>query len=174
MPTLIKSRRLVDEGDAWRILEQDEPLPESDAIILPWDRWILEWPGLAERKPDTLGILVDGDVPIQELGPQASRVAMIALSFPTLADGRCYSHARLLRSVYGYRGELRAVGDVQHDQLSYMERVGIDSFLFAGDSSEATEALAAFDAFSAHYQNDEAPRLPRFKRRVSATTPVES
>ena len=43
-------------------------------------------------------------------------------------DGRGYSTARLLRERYGYRGELRAIGDVQRDQLFYLAQCGFDAF----------------------------------------------
>ena len=52
----------------------------------------------------------------------------IALAFPKFSDGRSYSAARLLRERLGFKGELRAVGDVLADQIPLMRRCGIDSF----------------------------------------------
>ena len=54
--------------------------------------------------------------------------ALVALEFPKFTDGRAYSQARLLRERYGYRGEIRAVGDVLRDQLRFMARSGFDAF----------------------------------------------
>ena len=53
---------------------------------------------------------------------------MIALEFPKFRDGRGYSWARLLRQRLGYKGEIRAVGDVLRDQWLFMSRCGIDAF----------------------------------------------
>jgi uncharacterized protein (DUF934 family) len=58
---------------------------------------------------------------------------LIAVRFPKFGDGRGYSIARLLRERYGYRGELRAVGDVLRDQLLFMKRSGFDSFSLRED-----------------------------------------
>ena len=59
--------------------------------------------------------------------PSLDRLALIEVSFPTFRDGRGYSSARILREA-GYRGEVRAQGDVLVDQLATMRRCGFDSF----------------------------------------------
>jgi uncharacterized protein (DUF934 family) len=79
---------------------------------------------------------------------EASRVEV---SFPRFGDGRGFSIARLLRQRYGYKGELRAVGQFTRDHLPFMERVGFDAFELR-EGEEAAEALAAFDTFSTWYQ----------------------
>ena len=50
------------------------------------------------------------------------------LPFPKFADGRSMSTARLLRERHGYRGEVRASGDVLIDQMPLMRRCGFDAF----------------------------------------------
>ena len=57
-----------------------------------------------------------------------TRLQLIALVFPKFSDGRSYSAARLLRERFGYKGEMRATGDVLADQIPLMRRCGIDSF----------------------------------------------
>ena len=52
----------------------------------------------------------------------------MALAFAKFADGRAFSYARLLRDRYGFRGELRAIGDVLIDEIPLMLRCGFDSF----------------------------------------------
>ncbi len=59
--------------------------------------------------------------------PRLDGVARVEIEFPAYTDGRGYSAARLLRE-HGYRGELRAVGDVLLDQISHMVRTGFDAF----------------------------------------------
>ena len=48
--------------------------------------------------------------------------------FRRFRDGRAYSQARLLRERFGYRGELRATGQVLRDQFVFMLRAGFDAF----------------------------------------------
>src|SRR5438105_15710424 len=79
------------------------------------------------------------------------RVARVEVNFPKFGDGRGFSIARLLRERYGYRGELRAVGQVGRDHLFYLESCGFDAFLLR-DGEDAEEALAAFNDFSESYQ----------------------
>lgn len=60
--------------------------------------------------------------------PLLDQLELVEVSFPAYTDGRGYSAARILRE-HGYRGELRAVGDVLVDQVSHYRRCGFDAFL---------------------------------------------
>jgi uncharacterized protein (DUF934 family) len=91
-------------------------------------------------------------------------VSRVEVNFPNFTDGRGYSTARLLRERYGYDGELRAIGDVQRDQLFNLARCGFDAFLLRKDE-DADEALAAFDDFSETYQASAEQPQPLFRRR---------
>jgi len=93
---------------------------------------------------------------------------LVAVAFPHFTDGRGYSIARLLRERYGWRGELRAVGDIQRDQLHYLARCGCDAFLLR-DGEDVESALTAFRDFSDAYQAAVDQPLPLFRRRASAT-----
>ena len=79
----------------------------------------------------------------RDLLPVLDRLRLIEVDFPSFGDGRGYSAARILREA-GYRGELRAVGDVAVDQLAAMRRCGFDSFApdVALDLADAEAALA--------------------------------
>ena len=90
--------------------------------------------------------------------------ARVEVNFPKFGDGRGYSIARLLRERYGYGGELRAVGEVARDNLSYLESAGFDAFELR-DGEDPTEALAAFDDFSEAYQASAKRPVPLFRRR---------
>lgn len=90
---------------------------------------------------------------------------VVAVRFPKFGDGRAYSIARLLRERCGYRGELRAVGEVGRDNLYYMAQCGFDAFeLRAGE--DPYEALTAFDDFTTSYQSTTALPEPLFRRRL--------
>ena len=79
------------------------------------------------------------------------RVARVEVNFPKFGDGRGYSIARLLRTRYGYKGELRAVGQITRDHLFFMDQVGFDAFELR-EGEDAAEALASFKDFSVSYQ----------------------
>jgi len=89
----------------------------------------------------------------------------VAVHFPQFADGRGYSLGRLLRERYGWRGELRAIGDVLRDQLFYLTRCGFDAFDLREDQ-DLQAALSAFDDFSESYQTAVDQRQPLFRRRI--------
>ena len=78
--------------------------------------------------------------------PYLDRLALVEINFPSFADGRGYSAARILREA-GYTGELRAVGDVLIDQLSHMRRCGFDAFAPDKplDPEDAARALATWE-----------------------------
>jgi len=90
--------------------------------------------------------------------------ARVEVNFPSFTDGRGYSIARLLRERHGYRGELRAVGDVQRDQLFYLARCGFDAFLLR-DGQDAGESIAALTDFSEAYQASVERPQPLLRRR---------
>ena len=93
-------------------------------------------------------------------------VTRVEVNFPKFGDGRGYSIARLLRERHGYRGELRAVGQITRDLLFFLESCGFDAFeLREGENPH--EALAAFDDFSESYQASVAHPQPLFRRRLA-------
>jgi uncharacterized protein (DUF934 family) len=101
------------------------------------------------------------------LKEKIEKAARIDVNFPKFGDGRGFSIARLLRERYGYKGELRAVGQVGRDHLYYMEQCGFDAFLLR-EGEDLTDVLAAFDEFSERYQSTVAQPLPLFRRRGAA------
>ena len=78
-------------------------------------------------------------------------VTRVEINFPKFGDGRGFSIASLLRNRYGYKGELRAVGQITRDHLQFMERVGFDAFELR-EGEDPADALAAFKTFSTFYQ----------------------
>lgn len=90
-------------------------------------------------------------------------VQRINLNFPKFTDGRAYSQAFLLRRRLGFKGEIRATGDVLIDQLVQMQRTGFDSAVLREDQDLAF-AQAQFDRFNAFYQGDAVTAEPLFQR----------
>jgi uncharacterized protein (DUF934 family) len=100
-----------------------------------------------------------------EIGAEAGRFGVIALSFPSFADGRAFSQARVLRSQYGYAGEIRATGGVGRDQLLFMQRCGIDAFEVP-ERALTEDWFAALGEIDLFYQpaEDNRPWIQRQRR----------
>ena len=90
-------------------------------------------------------------------------VERIELNFPKFTDGRAFSQAYLLRRRLGFKGELRAVGDVLIDQLPQMQRSGFDSAVLRADQ-DASFAQRQVERYSAFYQGDAVSSAPLFAR----------
>jgi len=76
-----------------------------------------------------LGLLVAPGDDVAEIKADIDRFASIAIEFPAFTDGRGYSSARLLGQRFGYKGEVRAVGDILFDQMEFMARCGVTAFV---------------------------------------------
>ena len=155
MSQLIKQRLVTD--DRWTLVREASALsdlPDGVPVIVPLELWM-------ERRA---ALIARGDVGVW-LAPDVARLPVFAVDFPQFTDGRGYSHARLLRDRYGYAGELRAIGDVQRDQLYYLSQCGFDAFAIR-DDRDAEDALASLDDFSDGYQLSQ-QRTPWFRRRAA-------
>ncbi|OGA05613.1 MAG: oxidoreductase [Betaproteobacteria bacterium RIFCSPLOWO2_02_FULL_64_12] len=167
MAKLIKYRAIAT--DSWQLLEPGAegalpPLPLAGDVIVPLALWRARREALAERS-GKLGVWLDSHEDPADIAAELGRFAVVAVNFPKFGDGRGFSTARLLRERYGYRGELRAVGEVLRDQLLFMARCGFDAFLLREDQ-DAEEALSAFDDFSDGYQGWVEQPQPLFRRRL--------
>jgi uncharacterized protein (DUF934 family) len=112
--------------DSWASLANEAALPAEGRIIVSFDRLTKEWDTLA-KFPGVLGALIPNTLRIEQLAPYIAQLSLIVVSFPAFNDGRSYSLARQLR-LDGYRGELRATGNILPDQFQFMHQVGIDSY----------------------------------------------
>ena len=113
--------------DKWAFLEDDAPVPAEGAVVAPLKRWLIERETLMSRA-DPVGVAVEAGADAQAHLPDLAERPLVALAFDKFADGRSFSYARLLRERYGFRGELRAIGDVLIDEIPLMLRCGFDSF----------------------------------------------
>lgn len=146
--------RLVD--DPWALVrEAQEPLP-AGPVILPIALW--------RERGGVDGLLLQPDDEVEELVPHLTGLSLIAIDFPSFRDGRGYSQAYLLRTRLGWRGELRAVGDVLRDQLSHMRQCGFDAFAVREDKS-AEDALKGLAGVSVLYGRSVIEPRPLFRRR---------
>jgi uncharacterized protein (DUF934 family) len=171
MATLIKEQRIV--ADSWHLLERGPKgeLPEVPArgdVIVPLALWLARREELLARtETGTLGAWIDANEGPEALAADVQRFPLIAVNFPKFGDGRGYSIARLLRERYGFKGEVRAIGDVLHDHLFFMSQCGFDAFALREDQ-DPQEALSVFDTFSDGYQSSVLRPVPLFRRRLGA------
>ena len=166
MASLIKDRTVA--ADPWLRLELNAEgalprLPASGDVIVPLAAWQTNRPRLLARA-GRIGVWLEGHEDPAAIAEDLRLLGVLAVNFPKFTDGRGYSTGRLLRERYGYRGELRAIGDIFRDQLLYLSRCGFDAFLLRpGEDPQA--ALAAFGDFSEAYQASVDRPLPLFRRR---------
>ena len=116
-----------------------------------------------------LGLWLRSDQAVREIASDIPLFAVIALEFPKFTDGRPYSTARLLRERHRFQGELRAVGQVLRDQLTFMARCGFDSFALP-ENADAEAWAASFREFSHWYQvaSDDRTPVARLRARRQA------
>jgi uncharacterized protein (DUF934 family) len=165
MAKLIQGRKLAT--DSWQLLNVGVALaevPASGDVIVPLALWLEARATLAAR-PGRTAVWFDAHERPETLGEDARELPLIAVNFPKFNDGRGFSIGRLLRERYGFRGQLRAIGDVLRDQLLFLRRCGFDAFALR-DDQDADDALAAFDDFSEAYQPGLDQPIPLFRRRL--------
>ncbi len=153
---VIKNKQIIE--DDWSLWTSDGAVPQEGALLLCVD----SYRACATARTGKTGLLVRSHDAPDSLG-SLDGIELIAVEFPKFADGRGYTIARLLRERMGYRGELRAVGEVLRDQLFYMARCGFDSFALKSGKDE-NGALLAFDDFSTSYQGAADDPRPLFRR----------
>jgi uncharacterized protein (DUF934 family) len=135
-------------------------LPDDGAILVPAARF-LEDPEAVLKRAGKVGVIWPNNRDLDDLVPYLDRLAAVALVFPSFRDGRAYSQARLLRSRYRYKGEVRATGEVLVDMVQLMARTGFDAAVLRADQSlEAAERALSF--FAGHYQGDTQDNRPLF------------
>lgn len=163
---IIKNKTIVEDG--WCVLRlADDQTPDSvmvpsGSVIVPLAVWLAQRETLKARVD--LGVwLASCDRPELLNSDEVATLPVIAVDFPKFADGRGYTHAYLLRERLGFKGELRAIGDVLRDQLYYMQRVGFDAFAVRPDKN-INDALKALSDFSENYQASVDQHEPLFRR----------
>jgi uncharacterized protein (DUF934 family) len=88
---------------------------------------------------------------------QLSSAEVVELHFPAFSDGRAFSQAVQLRKRLGFKGDIRATGDVLIDQLVQMQRSGFTSAVLREDQS-AEHAATLLSHYKDFYQGDVANR----------------
>jgi uncharacterized protein (DUF934 family) len=92
--------------------------PEHTATAVP----------LADLQPGATAVRLEPGEDARALVPHLAALKRIDIAFPKFREGRGYSSARILREA-GFTGEIRAVGVLYVDQLSFLVRAGFDAVL---------------------------------------------
>ena len=166
---IIRDRAIVE--DDWMRVDDAAPLPAAGKVIVPLARWLAEKDALRGR--GSLGVAIPATLDVAELAGDLPALALVALTFAFIQpkpeggrtfDGRAYTQARALRERFGFKGEIRATGDVFRDAMYYMHRCGVNAFeVKAG--ADLQDALKAFGDFSLGYQGAADDPTPIFRRR---------
>ncbi len=125
----------------------------NKAILISVDSWLGITGEPGNSSPTKLnkctGVFVTPDDDISLLIDDLDRIPVIALIFESFTEGRGYSQAVELRTQYNYQGEIRAIG-ASIDNLSFMERCGINAFQFI-DDEDLEQALSCFENIQTVY-----------------------
>ncbi|MGB8313036.1 MAG: DUF934 domain-containing protein, partial [Aestuariivirga sp.] len=121
---LLKNNAFV--ADVWTHVGAEGDLPEGGNVCIFFSRLKNEWDSLA-RFPGQLGAVLSNTDHADDVAHFLPHLALVILPFPAFVDGRAYSIARQIRQL-GYRGELRATGNVLPDQYQFMAQVGFNTF----------------------------------------------
>ena len=164
MPTRIKLKDEVFSlaEDPFTYVGDDDDLVRGDLIIS-----LTRFQNEGERllsEGRAVGVRLEPAEEVEVLAYDLPRIAVVAVAFPKFNDGRGYTAARLLRERYGFKGEVRAVGDVLREQAGCMVRVGFDAFEPADGSTPEQWAHAAHRQRHV-YQRAADRRAPAFAER---------
>ncbi|WP_372572492.1 DUF934 domain-containing protein [Ruegeria jejuensis] len=89
------------------------------------DDWTDGYVTLDDAANDVVSLDVASDTDPDELIDRLGSAQMVRVDFPSSADGRGFTIARVLR-LKGYAGRLRAKGHVLADQYAMARRSGFD------------------------------------------------
>lgn len=154
------------QPNEWQELSDDAALPEGGSIIVSLDRWRRDEASLRASNR-AIGVRLQNTQSPLALANDIGRLSLIVLDFPKFSDGRAFSQARLLRDRLGFKGEIRATGNVLRDQYLFMTRCGIDAVELP-EGTPIEGFLEALGEFSVWYQPAADERVHAMARRRGA------
>jgi uncharacterized protein (DUF934 family) len=147
MRRILKRHEVVT--DEWRHLGEDAT--DADALIVPLAD-LRKDPALWQARSGRLGLRIAPAESVESLADLLPHLALVAVEFPNVGDGRGFSYGRLVRDRLQFKGELRAVGQgVKQDKIFLLARCGFESFELPPEEN-ADEALKALRRYDVVYQ----------------------
>lgn len=120
---------------------------------------------LLDQQTSRLGVWMTSDTDADKLAGLSEFLLtqdLIVIHVPAFTDGRGFSYAHTLRQL-GYTGEIRIAGEFGRDQIAYLLRSGIDSFVLNEHDLQSDFDIAqAFTALASSYDGQDASALPMF------------
>jgi uncharacterized protein (DUF934 family) len=159
---LVKGAQIVEDGFV-RVAD-DDAIPPGVPMIVSAKRLLAD-PAVIVAHDAPVGVIWPNDRRVAELEPWLPGLALIGLVFPNFRDGRAYTQARLLRERFGFRGELRATGQVLRDQFVFLARAGFDAFEVK-KAEDARVFASVMGRYSVFYQPTADGRVPALRRRL--------
>jgi uncharacterized protein (DUF934 family) len=151
MPKIIKDGAIVE--DAFSLVQEHEDgslrLPNGP-VVVQLGVWQRHRAALLAH-PFPKGVQLAADELSEAVSGEVDYLDLIAIEFPQFVDGRGYSTARLLRDRHGFKGELRAVGDIFKDTLFFQQRCGFNAFAVKPEKC-LEDALSGLTTFTVRYQ----------------------
>ena len=137
--------------DKWLTVGDDQSPSDVERPLLTFDKAI-ELLEARANLPECFGVVVEPGDDVDGLAPYLEQIALIAINFPAFGDGRGFSSARLLKERYGFKGEVRAIGHFILDQMPFLERCGVDTFLITSAKVRAGLERGEWPEVSNYYQ----------------------
>ncbi|MEM9013299.1 MAG: DUF934 domain-containing protein [Pseudomonadota bacterium] len=165
MPRLHDASGVIDDG--WTYA--DAPLPNQPTIV-PLAALKSGGPDFDGVAPARLGVAIPNDVRTDAVAPVLPQVSLVAVDFPSFADGRGFSIARRLRAA-GFDGVLRATGPVISDQFAMLLACGFDTIEIPDEievRQDPADWSADLERFSARYQRGYGGRASILEARRAA------
>ncbi|HUA24091.1 MAG TPA: DUF934 domain-containing protein [Steroidobacteraceae bacterium] len=170
MTAILRRGEIV--ADDWAVIEdgRTELGTGGGKVIVTLARWRAEREALLAGHT-AVGVLVPNTTDIEAVYAEIADRPLIALQFPTFADGRALSQAVVLRKRLSYRGELRAVGDIIRDLVFWLGRCGFESIAPRKDQN-LESCRKALDEINVAYQAAADQHTPVWVRRRRALAAV--
>lgn len=154
-PTQPAARLWTQTGfrdDEWQRVDELPADAGHGKYILPLDAYLALGDNRRGELAGRLGVEIAPGEELEDVVPNLDRLGLVALAFPAFSDGRSFSKAELLRTRHGYRGPLRATGDVLIDQLPHMIRTGFSEFSVSNPATLKRLEKGEVGGIALHYQ----------------------
>ena len=138
MPIINNHHQVIDDDWVDFSLESNS-LDSSSKAIVSLDQLKNEFEEL-KNTSQALAVKLSETDSVDDILPFLNDLQMVILQFKVFADGRAFSQSKLLRDRYSYQGQIRAVGDVIRDQLSFMQRCGFSQFQLS-ETEDVNQAI---------------------------------
>ena len=159
-------RKQAMSTDVWQhVPDEADKVPPGD-VVVSLNRWQKDRERLW-RRSGRLGVRLKPQDEVTAIAGDLTRLSIVVLEFGAFTDGQGYSQAQLLRTRYGFDGEIRASGHFLRDQIFFMVRCGINSFQ-PGEQADTGDILQALAEFSVLYQPSADGAEPVSHRRTRA------